>query len=784
MSIRVASDDLNPRPTKRLRHSSSPCPPAPHLEKSSPHVPSHCSPPLRRIPPDILLLSLPALILHPPTHRMHLQSLALARHALRRCLALPSLEPAKECRAWTGIAELGLMWLDSGASGLAMGEVEQALTKALTISQRHPALRLYTPHLMILSARLAQRHQNNSKFAISALRRLLTSFASKSALSTPPHILFGAHLELIHCLACAAEEESATSPSISTSTGTSTSTGLGKCLVAIQAMRTAAESIEPVGRPNVVVLLSTVIKLQLLVRHGVWALVGDALVDAEKAFEAFETSVQAHSSPHTDARESVPDESAVRASSSQLDPIPGTLRTHFLMLSVLFHTYAGDAQAATTRLRSLHELLDTGILEPKSPPDDAQIDPLDGWNEGVIDIPLLDASTSTDTILTWTPPLRIRTTPPRVLHALAFLLSAAAKRDAVGRAPKKGVFARAGLELRELVGPFGGTGEGVRLARIKADLMCELVSISTMRSDFSLSQSTLDILTSHLRAHALFDAYAARVTLMHAQLAHARGEVGRARMCYAVARYVAQERRGGGGAGGETDEWVGCAARAGEVWVRIGEARVGGAGQEGGDAEGEREMEELRREGEKVARECEGRGAALKAVGELLRACLAEEILKGKQHLRRALDLATRAQDNHLRALILALSASHYLHTAREHALTMLGTCGQLAAGLGAAAKGTKSSESQSQSQSLRSNSQEGSGEKGAGEKVAGDKNAENRKGKEKAGTMMSGNIPLSLWVGERMAELWRLEGEVGKAERQEGVNERMRGVVEAWRGR
>ncbi|KAG6886571.1 hypothetical protein C0992_003344, partial [Termitomyces sp. T32_za158] len=488
----------------------------------------------------------------------------------------------------------------------------------LTISQRHPALRLYTPHLTVLSARLAQRYQNNSKFAISTLRRLLTTLTINSTTSTPVHVVFSVHLELVHCLAHSAEEEATMVPSSSTATGR----GVGKCLVAIQEMRNAAEALEPTGQPNAVVLLSTLIKLQLLVRHGVWSSVGDALADAEKTFEAFDASLHTVRVP---SQKSVLSPAATNPPppnpTSTSDPVSGTLRTHLLMLSVLFHTYAGDAQTAATRLRSLHELLDTGVLEPRSLPGDAQLDFLEGWNEGIIEIPISTSSSSSN----WAPPLRIRTTPPRVLHAVAFLLSAVAKRDAVGRAPKKGVFARAGLELRELVGPFGGTGNDIRLARIKADLMCEIVAISTMRSDFPLSQSTLDNLISHLLTHALFDTYAGRVTLLHAQLAHARGDRERARKCYGVAMFLAEQSKGG-----EMDEWVGCAAKAGEMWIRIGEFRqLSEDDEEAGNRGGKMEMEELRREGEKIAKKCEGHGAALHAVGELLRACLAEEILKG-----------------------------------------------------------------------------------------------------------------------------------------------------------
>lgn len=221
---------------------------------------------------------------------------------------------------------------------------------------------------MILSARLAQRHQNNSKFAISTLRRLLTTLTCESKNSIPVNVLFTAHLELIHCLTHAAEEEAATLPS----TSTGTSTAVGKCLVAIQEMRKVADALEPDGQPNVIVLLCTVIKLQLLVRHGVWSSVSDALVDAEKTFEAFDASLHTVQSP--------PNTTLSRGS------VPGTLRTHLLMLGVLFHTYAGDAQAASTRLRSLHDLLDTGILEPKSIASNAPLDFLEGWNEGIIEV--------------------------------------------------------------------------------------------------------------------------------------------------------------------------------------------------------------------------------------------------------------------------------------------------------------------------------------------------------------------------------------------------------------
>jgi len=65
--------------------------------------------------------------------------------------------------------------------------------------------------------------------------------------------------------------------------------------------------------------------------------------------------------------------------------------------------------------------------------------------------------------------------------------------------------------------------------------------------------------------------------------------------------------------------------------------------------------------------------------------CLAHLLLIfSRQYLKDGLSKASRSQDNHLRALIMALVSSHYFHTAYDQAEQILSTCEQLAAGLGA----------------------------------------------------------------------------------------------------
>ena len=122
--------DPNPRPAKRLRQAS---------ESLSPQIPCLSkAAKLARIPPANLLLLLPSLLAHPPTHRHYAQSLYLSLLSFRRCLTLDSLTPEIECSAWTGLAEVGMRAMQSGfnieedhpwAHGIEF-EVEKAIGKA------------------------------------------------------------------------------------------------------------------------------------------------------------------------------------------------------------------------------------------------------------------------------------------------------------------------------------------------------------------------------------------------------------------------------------------------------------------------------------------------------------------------------------------------------------------------------------------------------------------------------------------------------------------------------
>ncbi|KAL1666869.1 hypothetical protein GGF50DRAFT_125354 [Schizophyllum commune] len=185
MSKRPISPSLSSSPTrKRQRRDNST--PAAEDEMRQP------------LPPAVLLLSMPKLLIQPPSHPQHELSLCLSILALRKCLKITNLSAVDECRCHTGIAEIGLIALRGGfaekedslwAEDL-LGDVERS------ISQGHPALYLYTPHLTLLSSQLAEQ-QGNLKFARAALNRMMNNTTYPRY---PADVVYAAHLDNISVL--------------------------------------------------------------------------------------------------------------------------------------------------------------------------------------------------------------------------------------------------------------------------------------------------------------------------------------------------------------------------------------------------------------------------------------------------------------------------------------------------------------------------------------------------------------------------------------------------------
>ncbi|KAI0275428.1 hypothetical protein BC834DRAFT_852822 [Gloeopeniophorella convolvens] len=659
MSHNPSSQELNPRPAKRQRKDSLP---SPLMQPSSDRVPEV---PLAPLPPHALLLALPNILAHPPTSINHPHALYLSLKSVRQCLALGTLSPEIECRAWAALAEIGMNVIDGGFShhpdhAWAHGiesEVEKAISKGTLTAQKHPTLRLYKFHLTLLHARLSQ-WQHNTKFARILLRRLLDSFQPHD----PPSLIYVTNLALIHHFHATQDHHGA--------------------LNATRALQSLAEKN---GHIHVSVL-AHVLHLQSLISAAQYAGVPAVLESTERALGlSFSASQDKESAPIINVE----------------IPVEGMLVAHALILGIIYYAHEGNSPASSPRLSYLHALLDSGVL--------------DAFPDGIVSVPFASG-----------PPLAVRMTHPRVLFFLGFLTSSVAKRDGVGRKPKKKVFTVEGLAMfdkLEAAPPLSlpswsskGDLDEIEqsLDMIKADLLSELTAVSIMRSEFDTAEEALSGLIAHTRTTGLFSSYSPRITLHHAHLAHALGQSARAATCYRVAAALAE-------ADNASD--VRAAALAGDAGLQLGLLR-----SRGGGAANERVIQRAH----EAAEACRGLGGTLEAVGEVLEACLSVEIIKSKQHLKRALSLASAAQDNHLRALILALVAAHYVHTAGTHARGVLGTAAQLAAGLGAGYANEP------------------------------------------------GNAPLRLWLGERLVELYRREGKEDRIPPLEAVNAEMREAVAA----
>uniref|UniRef100_D8Q3R7 Expressed protein n=1 Tax=Schizophyllum commune (strain H4-8 / FGSC 9210) TaxID=578458 RepID=D8Q3R7_SCHCM len=145
-------------------------------------------------------------------------------------------------------------------------------------------------------------------------------------------------------------------------------------------------------------------------------------------------------------------------------------------------------------------------------------------------------------------------------------------------------------------------------------------------------------------------------------------------------------------------------------------------------------------------------GGILSAVGRVLQASLNVQegtaTLGAKASLRSALTLTTNAQENYLRALVLAMCSSHYLLTAEEHASEMLEACSNIACGLGVGPKKgvqAQGSASSAQSQGIAKDASSSSLTQDPAAPADGNK---------------LGNVPLRLWCGERRAELYARNGD------------------------
>uniref|UniRef100_A0A5K1JYP9 Probable 3-oxoacyl-[acyl-carrier-protein] reductase oxidoreductase (EC) n=1 Tax=Ganoderma boninense TaxID=34458 RepID=A0A5K1JYP9_9APHY len=639
------------------------------------------------------------------------------------------------------------------------GHIDERCDAQSIIAQKHPSLRAYKHQIALLQAQLSH-WQHKTKFARNQIRNLLSSFMP----TDPSHAVYSAQLTLISFLTTPVSNPKlssatpASSPAKPPTTTPHQRSGTSSPQPSPQDVHAALAAVQELEdrathhNHNHVALLARVLNTRIRVAAGMWGDLRDTIRHAEAAlglsYEPASTPKprkpleQSQGNGVAEAGGKPGKASAPVVEQTFImfeNPFEAAMAVHLLMLAVVYYTHAGEAAEVSPRLSHLHALLDSEVLEK--------------FPDGYVEIALPDG-----------PSLVVQVTHPRILFLLGFLISSTSKRDAVGRKPKRKVFATEGLATwdveasREISFSLWASAGDVqeveeRLARIKADLLCEVVAVSIMRSEFDTAEENLDTLIAHTRTYNIFPLFSARIALHHAHLAHALARPARALRCYHAA---AQHS--------DPDSFVHIAARAGEAALCVGIHRrrtaMGDTWREGLSTaddewpEGYDDWDFVEARGREVLKTCRGMGGALEAIGQVLESCFTPEILKSKyvlQHLKHALELATKAQDNHLRALVLALVSAHYLHTAGDHARAMLQTCEQLAAGLGATAKAGASANS------------------GPGTTTTTPTTA----------AASVGNAPLGLWVGERFLELYKRYGKEARVQKQMVVNARLAKAVE-----
>ena len=211
--------------------------------------------------------------------------------------------------------------------------------------------------------------------------------------SDPPSVVYIAHLALITHL---------TSPPPSAQGASNSGTPSAPELQAALSAITTLSSLATQNRHSAIEDLAAVLRVRVLVGAGLWDLVGDALSFAEKAMQLVfhtgeekpvkgqggekakqgtaEALMRSYSITAQDVHDSASSQSQSQSNNDptttpspakEASSVPGpkatdaltlALTSHLLILGVIFHTHAGRARAADTRLAALHTLMDGGAL--------------------------------------------------------------------------------------------------------------------------------------------------------------------------------------------------------------------------------------------------------------------------------------------------------------------------------------------------------------------------------------------------------------------------------------
>ncbi|KAI6139969.1 hypothetical protein BKA82DRAFT_4219588 [Pisolithus tinctorius] len=637
--------DINPRPQKRLRTGpKSPSDPhCPSALLSSASVPLSRPPPspgLKPLPPHVLLLALPALLLHPPTHEKYALSLFLSLKSIRLCLQLPALAPDVECYAWTALAEVGMRAIRSGFCKTGEHDWTMGLEEELTSS---PPASPFSHGKGADSSVSIQPHTNPPE-----VQAALTALINLSAIAAQNQ-----HFSMLKLVAVLRL----------------------RVLVAAEMWDMVGDALEGAEK-----LLSLVFddgnstkeggQEHVMKREASEFLTRSYSITAQEVHD----SAASQSRPQTESdNKTLTEQPPADVKDAEEDPLTAALTVHTLMLGIVYHTHGGRTRATEPRLAALHSLMDSGA-------------PVGGvGSDGLVEVPLSPC-----------PPIHLRVSHPRrdpvgrrpkkKVFAESGIVQCKAGCDEDGGS---------GIEIN--VPPWSSHGDVENIDQMYAQDRSGF-AVSIQRCEFDAAEKYLDTVVAHTRTHGFFSEYAPRITLHYAHLAHGLGDTHRAGTCYRVAAYVAGAGPVGA-ADANTGGFVAAAARAGEALLRIGLVAKRAAPNMASDSPvvmGEESHAPYLDEStialtkDAIARCSASASAPLPALAELLSAALSpSQIIRSKSLLKHALALSGSAGDNHMRALVLAVVGAQYVHTAPEHAMETLG------AGMGASEKKPAGTESE-----------------------------------------------------------------------------------------
>ncbi|KAH8921729.1 hypothetical protein BT69DRAFT_1335311 [Atractiella rhizophila] len=668
-------------------------------------------------------------------HRKALDSYSLLLWAAERC-AKRAVDIAKEEReqleARVRLAEVLVLGVGGGVE-----EAEHVIGKGLSLARTHSRFASYRWQLEILQIENSVQ-KGNTKFAKERCKQCLADLTSQRIPSShAPIYHFYLLLSTLHSMPPFSDYVSS--------------------LSSLKAAHELAERRQDEEMVQAVKLLT----LRLKMCSGRWEAAAEEIDALSKL-----VGIPNEPPPTTSKMRAAPSQAALPPPAAPTSHNPAgianrQLRLQFLILYCVFHSRVGNTKLAKERLKDVHQMLDEEGLEEVDGVVRIRINPT--IRNGS---PVKGAGVEEDTV-------NVAVIPNGGMYSLGFLISAVVHRDAFGAKPQSKLYFQGGM--KSLTDKLMGSGKRIHLnyplshyaeakvvdkmispfinlsqvrqsltefARIKLDLGLLGVELNVMRSSFSSAHQLLIDLIAFANDYNLFDEFSIRFTLAEGTISHGTGKWKRAEDCYTVVKWMCERAptKAGSYEGSTIDRGeIALLANISLLVLKFGQGVTininGSKDSRRGSMSSDASLDLLARE---CIDRCKTGVAHMKLLGNFLLALINGEIVKAKIHLNEALLYSGSVINNHLRAMILSLLASLFLHTREDQANKMLHSAYFISRSMGCSVPPVA-------------------------DILKG--------GSDVVGEEVVGNPACGLWVGEKLLEIYQNSGEAEKAARQHLYN-------------